>query len=140
MEKYMTVRAMFNDYCKNYSVEEKERVIDIYGNSGPKQRELIKDKMIGYIMGTGDWFPYDYDDFVLEYGGMGDYPAYQFAHMIMRGDLFTETDFRELEESLLETHGADHLEIMRADPKWCFDVLDDVKDTKLFGGRGQYEG
>ena len=132
MKDYMTVGEMFDEYCEDYSDKEKKIVLEIYSNSGPKQRELIMDQMSGYINGSGDLFPYDYNDFIMEYGGMGDYPVYDFVHLIMRRLLLTETEFRELEEWILEKDGAEHLEYLRTGPEWGFDILDEVEDTKLF--------
>ena len=123
---YVTLEQLICEYCVDaeYSEEQEVHIRDIYRNSSDLAKESIRDEMIGYLYGD-ILLPYEYDDFVCNYGTMGAYPFDYFVWLHARGDLMCETEFKELEEWIEETEGKEALEERRKSPEWYKEVYPD---------------
>ena len=126
MRDYVTLEELFCEYFEDaeYSEKQEIHIRDIYRNSSELAKENIRDEMIGYLYGD-ILLPYEYDDFVCNYGTMGAYPLDYFVWLHMRNDLMCETEFRELEEWIEEREGKDALEEKRKFPEWGAEVYPD---------------
>ncbi len=126
MSDYVTLEQLFCEYFVDaeYSEEQEIHIRDIYRNSSEVNKESIRDDMIGYLYGD-ILLPYEYDDFLCNYGTMGEYPFRYFQWLHYRGDLICQTEFDELEQWIVESQGQDALDERRKSPEWSSEVYPD---------------
>jgi hypothetical protein len=122
----MTEQDVIFEYFMDagYTDQQEINIVDIYNNSSECGRQAIMDHILGFVMGE-IFFAYEYQEFVDEYGTMGEYPFRYFQWLHYRGDLICQTEFDELEQWIVESQGQDALDERRKSPEWSSEVYPD---------------